>query len=75
MHTVEWQVLRDTENTEESQIEYKTENTGKCESCVFANRNELASECYYFLEYLKVKFVIKSHRLVKLLIKFNKNFM
>ena len=55
-----------------TEIKYKTENTEIAESCVFATPKKLSKKYYCFLEYLKSKIC---HRLVKLLLKFNKNFI
>ena len=71
---LEWQIFHDTEKITE--IEYKIENTVITENSVFATqKNKKYPRKLLFLKYLKVKFIIKNLRLVKLLWKFNKNFI
>ena len=75
MFKLEWQVFRDTENTEKSQKFSTKRKTRKiAENSVFATQETKISKKILFLEDFKVKIIIENLRLVKLLFKFNKNF-
>ena len=72
MPSIEWQVFRDTENTEKSRKVRTKRKTWKiAENSVFETQNKKYPRKSLFSEYFNVKFMIKNLRLVKLLLKFN----
>ena len=57
---IEWQIFRDTENTEKSRkIEYKQKTRKITENSIFTTQKQKISKKSLCLEYFKVKFIIK----------------
>ena len=75
-YNIEWQIFCNTETQEKLQklsTKWKTQKI--VENSILVLKNIQYPRKSFFLEYFKIKFIIKNLRLVKLLWKFNKNFI